>query len=277
MLEKNIIILILSTNNKSYDMFKSSQKKTWIKKMEERGIKCFFYEGGAKECKITGDTIKVNIPDDLENCSRKFIKTLETLKLYYPEVSMIYRTNLSSYIDVDNFLSYISSIEDKEDFYAGKKCVFNQLHANYFRLHCKLETYGRMIKSEILSVGYFTVNRFIESVIRNVCLRFFHKFNVEFASGSGFFLGINHFNKIISYEKLKYVDDVMVRLAVDKDIDSDIERFDYTKKFKFIEKDELEKIFHYRFKTENRDFDANLMMLIDDYKIREKISTRDNN
>ena len=181
----NVIILILSTNNKSYNIFKSSQKETWIDKMEKAGVRCFFYEGDANECIIEGDTIKVNAPDDLRNCSEKFIKTLDIIRTNFPDVSLVYRTNLSSYIDVDNFLLYVSSIRNKKQFYAGKKCTFNIIHANYFRVNCKIDSLGWKLKSKMIRNGYFTINRFLESMIRNICLKMLKRFNVEFASEIG--------------------------------------------------------------------------------------------
>ena len=95
-----IIVLILSTKDSEYDDFRTAIESTWLQDFKNLGIKCFFYEGGSDKNKIEGDYIKLKCPDDLYSVSLKLIEALKVVFEKYPEIQLVYRTNLSSYIDV---------------------------------------------------------------------------------------------------------------------------------------------------------------------------------
>ncbi|PMO17533.1 hypothetical protein [Vibrio sp. 10N.222.54.B6] len=268
-----VVILILSTTHKSYDQFKKAQEDTWVKKMRLAGVKCYFYEGDKDESFIKDGIIGLETSDQLSHCSDKLSKALELLVNDNPNVELVYRTNLSSYIDVEVFLHFIKEIQDPKSYYAGNKVIFNPLHAKYFQTHCKIESFIGGIKSPLVKIGLSSVNRTFEAVLRNLCKTIFKKKNIEFASGSGFFIGVEHFNKIISYISSRYVDDVMVRLAIGQDMSESIPRFDFTKSFKSINESDIENknLFHYRFKTDIRDLDSVLLRVIDNVEIRNSL------
>ncbi|WP_321463688.1 hypothetical protein [uncultured Vibrio sp.] len=262
-----VVVLILSTKNSLYDGFKKAQKDTWVKKLKERGIRCYFYEGGHNSDEIIGDTIYLKSGDALHQTSVKLKNALNLLKKYNISFDLIYRTNLSSYIETDNFIQCVKSIESPSNVYAGKTAKFNIMYEDYYILSSKLV---RIFNKN--SISKFFLSRPIEFssiYVRKVLLRFFERYNYEFASGSGFFLGKSYVDKLcINNEFDRYIDDVMLRLIVSKRGDFDIDRFDITYEFKNVSLSEYNDrisngLFHYRLKTENRLLDATLMRVID--------------
>jgi hypothetical protein len=251
----HLVILILSTNDAEYDKFKSALRSTWIKDIERLGIKFFFYEGGAEENIIINDTIKLKVSDKLHSVSEKFVIALRVVLEKFPETRVIYRTNLSSYIDVDNFLKYMESRKIDEESYAGligKARMFRE----------------RLFKYPIL---YYFFN-FIPLGKK-----------LRFANGSGFFLGVTHCRKIISSEvNLNLVDDIMVADAVKSGPSDLLEpkrlracRKTHLKLSKSAYSQLLEKdlLFHYRFKTFNRKLDARLLSQFGDKSFRRAYFT----
>ena len=55
MKKNNIIILVLSTQSKSYQIFKNSIEKSWFKTAQNEGVNCYFYEGGYDTQEISGN------------------------------------------------------------------------------------------------------------------------------------------------------------------------------------------------------------------------------
>ena len=114
-----IIVLILSTKDSEYVDFRTAIESTWLQDFKKLGIKCFFYEGGSDINKIEGDYIKLKCPDNLHSVSLKLIESLKVVFENYPETQLVYRTNLSSYIDVKTFLKFTKLKKFSEDTYAG--------------------------------------------------------------------------------------------------------------------------------------------------------------
>lgn len=245
-----ISVLILSTNDNRYCNFISALKNSWLKKFQENGIHCFFYSGNADKNEILDDHILLNCPDDLAHTSIKLRKALGVLNEYLPNIKLVYRTNLSSYIDYDNFIKFIHVKELNEDSYLGLKG-----EAGYL--------------SE-----YFYKNKILHNLFKP--FKFFKK--VHFASGSGFFLGANHLKNVTSTSKYdRFIDDVMLGLIMNREIAKSDEplRFDIQEDtgHKINKRDYLELVkkdflFHYRFKTANRHGDAQLISQFDDPDFR---------
>ena len=246
-----IVILILSTNNPEYQYFKTAIQETWLQDFKKLEIKCFFYEGGSESNHIQGNVIKVKSPDDLYGVSHKLVEALKVVFDIYPETKLIYRTNLSSYIDVQTFMKFINFHKFSEETYAGLIGI-----TNLFR--------EKLYKYKLL---YFMFN----------FITFGKKF--QFASGAGFFLGEIHCRKIISTRvNQNLVDDVMVAHIIKvKPLPSAIpERLLVSMKTRHIfQKQSFNKLvnesllFHYRFKTNNRKEDAILLCFFGQQNFRE--------
>jgi hypothetical protein len=246
-----IIVLILSTKDSEYDDFRTAIESTWLQDFKNMGIKCFFYEGGSDINKIEGDYIKLKCPDDLYSVSLKLIEALKVVFEKYPETQLVYRTNLSSYIDVKTFLKFTELNDFSEDTYAG---VIGNSHVLKELLY----------KYKLL---YF-FSRFI----------FFGR-KIQFASGAGFFLGSKHCRTLISSKvNLNLIDDVMAAYtinvspsitAIPERLSVSLETRHQFQKKEFLNLVHEKYLFHYRFKTNIRKEDASLLKLFGDEKFRE--------
>ena len=180
---KKIIILILSTRNINYNPFIIALRETWVKKAKAKSIDCFFYEGGYNESYIDGDTIKLRGSDNLNSTSEKLINAIKMLNKNQIEFDFIYRTNLSSYIIIDNLLTYFRQNVNSIVYsgYKGEYILFPKLLNRFDFLH---DAYIKYIKLNI----------------------------IEFASGSGFWLSKYAVEILLSSKNKDYklIDDVMV-------------------------------------------------------------------
>ena len=237
----NVVILILSTKDPEYDKFKSAIENTFLIDCQKKGLKCFFYEGGSDFNELLGNTIYLNTQDNLYGTSRKFFEALKFIYEKYPKTELIYRTNLSSYIDINIFIKFLKFHKFNNSTYAGVIGKSYYLHQIFY-------------KNKIL---FYILSKF----------KFGKK--IYYASGSGFFLGSNHCLKILSSNvNYNLIDDIMVaytinfkpnpfseplRMSVDK------MSFHYYDKLSYENLINQSMLFHYRFKTNNRDEDAYLL------------------
>ena len=178
----DVVILVLSTKDASYDPFKDACRRTWMEKARRLEFKCFFYEGAGDTEYINGDTVVLTAPDDLSGTS---LKLVEALKYINGEIDFkyIFRTNLSSYIYPEILLSFINKNENP-DLYSG-------VVGHY--------------------VSYLDIlNRF--AFTKGLASRYLSFLEFSFASGSGFWLSKKNVQKLISMKRLNfdYIDDVMV-------------------------------------------------------------------
>lgn len=250
------VVLILSTKLHDYDKFKNSLRATWIPRLNELGVPCFFYEGGHAENRLNDDTIELTTGDGLEDTSAKLKSALVFLKNINPDFDFIYRTNLSSYIDPANFIKYIVTHSVGKNSYIGLIGETTSLKEYFYfksKILCKL--------FNIVKIGP----------------------RIRFASGSGFFLGSNHIQSIVNNSSYDYnIDDIMVSrvLRFGPSVEHEPLRFDISNdqthkikigEYKSMVNDRI--LFHYRFKTDNRDSDARLILQFADEKFRFEFCT----
>lgn len=236
-----IAILILISRNSPYDIFKESIRAGWMSTFRDKGHPIFFYEGDGKGL-LNNDTFELATSDGAKNLAKKTRLALDFLLKIHPNVKLIYRTNASSYLEYKNFFRFAQAIVNPSNAYIGVPG----------------KTY---LSNEILFFTDFTKFKRILSLVKIG--------SVEFCSGSGFFLGVNHAKKVAAQKYLDFmVDDVMVSLATkaspNKGLPVNLRptRFDIMEKgmHKVTEQeygfllDSL--LFHYRFKTCDRLQDA---------------------
>jgi len=254
----NFCVLILSTRHASYDGFKEAIRKTWANELKKNGIDYFFYEGNWGTNSIEDDLIKLDVGDEHKFTFKKFILAANFLKNQNLSYDFIYRTNLSSYIEVSNFLKYIK---------------FNEVNRkSYIGLISK--TY---LLSE-LTLKFKLVRKFAQK------LRFGKR--IVYKNGAGFFIGSDLINEITnSYKPIEncyLVDDVFIgvlltsikvhepvvhRMAIFADGSHKVLRKEYEIK---LEKDLL---FHYRFKTSDRASDIKMLESFHDSSTRLDVCT----
>lgn len=233
----NICILILSTNAVNYSGFITAIENSWYKEAISKGFKVYFYSGSySEDCIYSHNEIRVIEDDSIDNCYRKFVSAKNVLLNNFPEIKLIYRTNLSSYIDINNFSRYVSKCNFSVDSYHGVKGRAN-------------------LWSEI-----FFKNRFLHLLFKYIS--FGPK--IDFFSGAGFFIG-TELCKILSYENSKryLIDDVEIgrQILIFRAHDVKYERIYITELYSKITKVEFHTLvndsmlFHYKFKTANRKID----------------------
>ena len=247
-------ILILSCL-KGYEDFKSAQRH-WIQAAHEAGVECYFVEGfgRATDPKLWRDIscclekengynfIRLDVDDSLKGT---FLKTLSALRFLYEEkkVDVVYRTNLSSYIDVQKFFSFVSSNKIDEEFVGG---VLGE--TRFLREYCYLRL-PKILNLAVQKIDFLSTR-------------------MKFVSGSGFFLGSVAFSRLYRLEHMSnFIDDVGLSHYLQK---AGVQQFSSIPRYwigrgpehnyqidfqKFLELDG----FHYRFKSKDRENDAYLM------------------
>lgn len=251
----NVCILILSTQAESYSCFITAIKNSWYKAAIDKGFNVYFYSGGHLEnCVYSHNEIRVTEDDSLESCYLKFVSAKNVLLSKFPEIKLIYRTNLSSYIDIDNFSKYISD------------CSFN---VNSY--------HGFLGRSNLLS-HIFNKKKFLKLIVEY--FRIGPKIN--FFSGAGFFIGIDLCNTLSFDHSEKYlIDDVEIgrQILNFKTHSVKYERIYITDSYSKITKNELDilvndyKLFHYKFKTSIRTNDAENIAKFSDIEFRNNFLT----
>jgi len=240
-MEKNkIMILVLSTQDKSYVNFKNSIENSWFKVAKSEGISCYFYEGGHDISEIDGNIIRLRAKDDLLNTASKLIEVFEVIRKEFPYIDVVFRTNLSSYIDIPALLKFVE---------------INNVNKRTYLGVCG-ETY-------LLKELFYLKNSYFHWFFSVVKLGK----KLRFASGSGFFLGSDNIDKVINRrERLFLIDDVMVGYNLDGKLEGkNILRFDIEEnnghKLSVEEYNGLKEngLFHYRIKTKDRLNDAALL------------------
>lgn len=236
-----IAVLVLSTKNDSYQCFKDAIAQSWMNDFSDAGVRVFFYEGDSNEDKIVGDTIYVSCSDDIYHVSQKLIGALNILLSSLPDIKLVYRTNLSSYLELSNFLRFVHRFRLDEQTYTGLAAHTRMMAEKFYQQRPLYYLFSR------LPLGR----------------------KIRFASGSGFFMGRQICERLLgSNPDLSLIDDVMVAAAVgflrdQASIPVRLDIFPTVSKFMAIsEYDRLVNeslLFHYRFKSKDRFLDSNLL------------------
>lgn len=247
-----IVILILSTQNVNYDPFIVALRETWVKKAKAKSIECFFYEGGYEKSYIDGDTIKLNVNDNLNSTSEKLIEAITMLQDNNIEFDFIFRTNLSSFIFVDQFLSFF--------YINSRNIVYSGVRGKY-----------------VLFPAF--INRF--GVLGAFWCKFIKKNIVEFASGSGFWLSKSAVEILLSAKNRDYklIDDVMVGKVMNENkIPVSICDRLILEDDKFISNNidisRMKANYHIRLKSfKSRDIDIKRMYMLDKIEISDNVES----
>jgi hypothetical protein len=253
----NLCILILSTKSPKYQSFINAIENGWYKEALRNNIKVFFYSGGHSEDVFWNEKeIRVIEDDSIKNSYKKFFSAQKLLREKFPDIKLFYRTNLSSYIDIKEFINFISRGDFTSKSYhgfAGKANLISELF------------YG----NKLLHVFFKRIN--IGPVI-------------DFYSGSGFFIGVDLCNQLKYSRRTNYlIDDVEIGrqlMEIPFSRSSSVyRRLLITDSFNKINLDDLNQIicdfnlFHYKFKHKNRLVDIDYMEKFGRLKFRLKVLT----
>lgn len=112
-------VLITSYRSQLYDGIKDQIRNSWALDLKNQGIDYYFYEAGWDVTTIDGDIIKTNCSDEEKFSFKNFIVANTILKDQKLEYTAVYKTILSSYIDVPNFIKFINYNKINEMSYVG--------------------------------------------------------------------------------------------------------------------------------------------------------------
>lgn len=140
-----IIILVLSIN---VDPWKTIEvegvRKTWASK-EIEDVKILYYYGGSLINSLDGDKIFLSEPEGLMNIGYKTISAFNFIFKNF-DFDILFRTNVSSYIDIELLKIFVNSVYHK-NFFCGPI-------GNYFSLKFASGS------------GYFLSKDLVEKVLR---------------------------------------------------------------------------------------------------------------
>ena len=233
-MSNKILILILSTKDSRYDNFINNCTNTWVENARKNGIRCIFYSGGAPVDKLEHDHLSLNCDDSLGGTAYKLYKALDFIENSDIEYTHIFRTNLSSYIFLEDFINFSKAIDPT--FYGGVIGKFNKISC---------------------------LNRFHSiSVFSSIFLKFQ---TILYASGSGFFISKDLVALILKKRDLNfnYIDDVMIGKALLGQKITFITRFDIANTIEIYPFES--NCYHVRLKSSNRTIDAQRLLLLNKY------------
>lgn len=111
-----VIISVLSSNSYPFTELENSIRETWVN-LNEPNFKIFFYYGNHNKNEIVGDKILTDSDEGLFNVGHKTIKMFELIFNNF-EFDYIFRTNLSSYVDIIELKNFLQDMP-KNNFYCG--------------------------------------------------------------------------------------------------------------------------------------------------------------
>lgn len=258
----NFAILVLSCKIPLYQEFKAAQQTSWVRTANRCGVPVYFCEGVGSivdpndflHAQVDFDgafDLNINCEDSLRG---SFIKTLASLNYIFSnsKVDFVFRTNLSSYLDIISLIKYIQKHRFRSNLYAG---VVGE--ARLFPELCYLR----------------------ERKIATWLVRSFDCFSkkIHFASGAGFFISRDVFVNGVQQQKkfLNLIDDVAIgyNFDIDRDFVLPLERCSLS--LQDFEEGRLESVdhkkfrdrlsFHYRCKNSFRNLDVELIKQLGNY------------
>ncbi len=185
-----ILFLVLDTFSPEYQVLKKAQLNTWCKDANSMGHRVVFYRGNVNsETLLKDHTLTVKGDDTISNSACKLVLALEYCLENIKGYDYVYRTNLSSFVDVAMMQDFLAAPTTNlgELVYAG---VIGCYHGKPISLlHMLISQIPRLLRPSV-------------------------KFRpIRFASGSGFFLALKTCRLIINNRKnidYKLIDDVAI-------------------------------------------------------------------
>ena len=185
-----ILFLVLDTFASEYQVLKQAQLNTWCNEAIAMGHRVVFYRGDANsENLFKDDTLIVKSEDSISNSAFKLCLAMQYCLENTKGYDYIYRTNLSSYIDVKMMEDYLVAPTTSLDALA---------YAGVIGCHY----------SKFISLMHMLTSR--TPYLRHLSARFKP---IRFASGSGFFLAWKTCELIIKNKNhidYKLIDDVAI-------------------------------------------------------------------
>lgn len=156
-----ILVSVLSKkDNGVYSNLENVIRNTWLKNKPDN-IDVIFYYGDSKNNELIGDKLSLNIVDTYQNISHKTLLMYNYLYENSNKYDYIFRTNLSSYLDLDLLNEFIKD-KPLNKFYCG---IIGQYGEVKFASGS-----GYFISKDILEFIYKNKDRWDINVIDDVAL-----------------------------------------------------------------------------------------------------------
>lgn len=123
-MSKKILISVLSLEQEPYISLEKTIRDTWASKRYPN-VDIIYYYGGNDEIKLVGDKFYSNTSEGLYNIGYKTLNLFDYL-LKNHDFDYIFRTNSSSYVDIEKLLTFIGD-KPKEKFYSGVIGNYNNI------------------------------------------------------------------------------------------------------------------------------------------------------
>jgi len=104
-MNKKILISVLSLEQEPYISLEKTIRDTWANKSYPN-VDIIYYYGGSDEIKMIGDKFYSNTPEGLYNIGYKTLNMFD-YTLNNMEFDYIFRTNSSSYVNIEKLLDFI--------------------------------------------------------------------------------------------------------------------------------------------------------------------------
>jgi hypothetical protein len=111
------LVLVLGARVAPYPMLTRTMRQTWAATPVD-GIDVLSYHGGDTHEERRGE-IALPVADDLDHVGHKTLLAFEHV-LARHDFDLLFRTNLSSYVDLPNLRAYVDANARPERYYAGK-------------------------------------------------------------------------------------------------------------------------------------------------------------
>ena len=147
--ELKIIVLVLSSDEYPAWLNRIFQRKTWSR-VNNKNIEVIFYKGGAKEVLYNKKTLHLKSGTKFSEIGYKTLDSFDWVEKNI-EYDLVFRTSASSYVDIQNLISYVKRNFQK-NFYAGVKTT-----ANYFKNDITFAA----------GSGYFLDKNLIKLILKN--------------------------------------------------------------------------------------------------------------
>ena len=109
-----ILILVANSNFYPSNIMIPFLRKTWGK---DKRVRVIYYQGGSKDDYLKGDKLYLNAGTTIDDTMEKVLSAYEWVNQNI-EFDYIFRTTTSSYLDIENFISFLNKNKN-EKLYSG--------------------------------------------------------------------------------------------------------------------------------------------------------------
>lgn len=133
---KKILILSMSCQHEFFLEQENVVRETWAKPIIEgkyENIKFLLYRGGYEKNSYSKNEccLKLNVEDDIQHTFKKTYFALSMAFKNFGEFDYVFRTNTSTYVNVELLNAYIQQLEDDESLYSGDIYSLSELKCPY--------------------------------------------------------------------------------------------------------------------------------------------------